>query len=76
MEAGETETMTLPDGKRNCDRCKKYFTKNMELEHSDEHCEIYCSPDCATDTYYEYARSSLISFKEMQKIRTVTQEKR
>lgn len=63
--------MTSIDGKQTCDRCEKAFTENMELERSDEHSEIYCSPDCATDAYFEYALSHPITFGEMQKIRTV-----
>lgn len=61
--------MTAKDSKPSCDGCNKIFTKDMELERSAENHEIYCSPDCATDSYYSYMGSSQITFEEMQEKR-------
>ncbi len=57
--------MSSTNDKPRCDRCEIVFTKEMQLEYSDELCETYCSPDCATDKYYDHMRSYPITFEEM-----------
>ena len=47
-----------------CDNCKKELTESMELEHSEEKNEVYCSPDCARDRYFDHMRSGLITLEE------------
>lgn len=49
-----------------CVFCKKDITDKDEIEYSEEHCEYYCCPDCATTMYYEYEGSKHFSFAEAQ----------
>ncbi len=51
-----------------CKRCKKILTKDMELEYS-QHCtELFCSPDCAMDYYFNYLESKPVSFTEAREL--------
>ncbi len=52
-----------------CKNCEKVITEKDEIEYSEENCEIYCSPDCATNDYYVIMRSGPISFEEMKEIK-------
>lgn len=36
-----------------CDNCGKELKSDMEIEYSNELCEYYCYPDCATTRYYD-----------------------
>ena len=45
-----------------CDRCRKALTRKMEIEYSGFLGEYYCSPDCATDRYFEYLDSEPVEF--------------
>lgn len=38
----------------------------MEIEYSDFLCEYYCSPDCATDRYYDYMGSTVLYNTELK----------
>ena len=46
----------------NCARCNKVLTDKMEVEYSYQVNEFYCSPDCATDRYFEYMQSGALDF--------------
>ncbi|KKN67128.1 hypothetical protein LCGC14_0464750 [marine sediment metagenome] len=48
-----------------CIRCEKILSKKDEIEKSDHYGEFYCSPDCATDAYFEYAMSHPSTYEEM-----------
>lgn len=41
-----------------CGYCNKVLIKGMEIEYSEEICEYFCCPDCATSRYYDYMNSS------------------
>lgn len=49
-----------------CKNCRKPLTAKMELEWSAHICEVYCSPDCATDRYYNYLGSRPVTLKEIR----------
>lgn len=50
-----------------CKRCKKEITTDMEVEYSRECCEIFCSPDCAIDYYFDYMGSTPLDFDNLPK---------
>ncbi|MCL9969576.1 hypothetical protein MX569_03100 [Anoxybacillus kestanbolensis] len=41
-----------------CGNCNKEIDVSMEIEYSDQINEFFCSPDCATNRYFEYMGSS------------------
>ena len=45
-----------------CSRCGKKLEQGMEIEYSGHLVEYYCSPDCATDRYFEYMDSVPVQF--------------
>jgi hypothetical protein len=47
-----------------CARCNILLTFEMEIEHSKWLGEFYCSPDCATDRYFDYMESTPLEFDE------------
>ena len=51
-----------------CDNCGKKLTNKMEIEYSSWLCELYCSPDCAEDRYFDYMESKPISFIDAKHI--------
>ena len=44
-------------------RCGKALKANMEIEYSLWVNEFFCSPDCATDRYFEYMESTPVDFE-------------
>lgn len=49
-----------------CGNCKKILTNDMEIEYSEECCEYFCNPDCATNFYYDYMRSKPIDIENLE----------
>ena len=45
-------------------RCGKPLTSKMEVEYSDYINEFFCSPDCATDRYFDYMLSGPVDFSQ------------
>ena len=45
-----------------CARCGATLTAKMEIEYSGYLGEYYCSPDCATDRYFEHMESEPVRF--------------
>ena len=41
-----------------CGNCKENLITDMEIEYSKVTGEYFCSPDCATEYYFEYMESS------------------
>ena len=50
-----------------CANCGKELKRGMEIEYSNDLCEYYCEPDCATTRYYDAMRSTPISYGDMIK---------
>ena len=44
-------------------RCGKTLKADMEVEYSRWINEFFCSPDCATDRYFEYMESTPVDFE-------------
>ena len=53
-----------------CPRCHKNIDTKMELEYSDILNTVCCSPDCATNIYYEYLRSSPLEGNKLKEVFT------
>ena len=53
-----------------CDNlcCGRTLTRTMEIEHSHWLSEYYCSPDCATDRYFEAMDSLPATEEEKNKL--------
>lgn len=49
-----------------CRSCKKELTDDMEIEFSWHLTEFFCGPDCATDHFFEYMRSSPLDWADKQ----------
>lgn len=47
-----------------CKNCDVELTDKMELEYSQTASEIFCSPDCAKNFYFEYMGSSPIDITD------------
>ncbi len=45
-------------------RCGKELKSNMEVEYSRHLTEFFCSPDCATDRYFEYMESCCVDMEQ------------
>lgn len=43
-------------------RCGKVIKVGMEAEHSTRMSETFCSPECATDAYFNYLESAPIDW--------------
>ena len=52
-----------------CARCGKALTPEMEIEYSRHLGEYFCSPDCATDRYYEYLDSEPVQFGHWESVK-------
>ena len=46
-----------------CSVCGKELKSDMEIEYSHWINEFFCSPDCATDRYFNYMESNPIDFE-------------
>lgn len=44
-------------------RCGKILMSDMEIEYSAHLSEFFCSPDCATDRYFDYMASTPVDFE-------------
>ncbi|RPF43368.1 hypothetical protein EDD70_2332 [Hydrogenoanaerobacterium saccharovorans] len=47
-----------------CKTCKQALTDKMELEYSQEATELFCSPNCAMDFYFNRMESKPVTFEE------------
>jgi len=47
-----------------CKNCGVELNDKMELEYSQTATELFCSPDCAKDFYFEYMGSSPIDLTD------------
>ena len=47
-----------------CTNCDKELTEDMEIEYSEEITSYFCNPDCATNYYYDYMRSTPFDVKD------------
>jgi hypothetical protein len=50
-----------------CYNCKKTLKEGMEIEYSEQIGEYFCSPDCATNVYFDYMGSHIMSYADMMK---------
>lgn len=50
-----------------CQRCDIPLTANMPLEYSKHLGDVFCSPDCAMDYYFDYMGSIPIDCKDIDK---------
>lgn len=48
-----------------CANCKKILTDKMEVEYSAHLTEYFCSPECATDKYFDYLESTPLDFSNL-----------
>lgn len=67
--AGNANRCTAPSRAKEvnmkCANCEKELTSKMEIEYSAHITEYYCSPDCATDRYFNYLESTSIDFSNL-----------
>ncbi|GFN32515.1 hypothetical protein PCURB6_27750 [Paenibacillus curdlanolyticus] len=52
-----------------CKTCEVELTDKMELEYSQFVTEIFCSPDCAKQYYFEYMGSSPIDLTDKHELK-------
>ena len=45
-------------------KCGKSLTVHMKVEYSRHLNEFFCSPDCATDRYFEYMESCCVDMEQ------------
>jgi hypothetical protein len=45
-------------------KCGKKLKSSMEVEYSQHLTEYFCSPECATDRYFEYMGSCCVDFSQ------------
>lgn len=49
-----------------CNQCGKELDTSMEVEYSRDINELFCSPDCATDRYFDVMQSISVDFTDSE----------